>query len=1036
MADFAMDRPGVAWIVGIAWQSGALLLLGLAASAAMRRRPARAHRVLLLAMVGAIVAPLGSQLARIQGWGLWASVPADRHEIRGSSSSVPSSSGHRPGGVRPERRAERRPEPTSAAIATATAATPTVPERPVMRAGASISIGGVLLASWGLLSGLGLVRLAAAMVAGRRVIGRARPVADEEMARAARIAAVRLGLGGDPLLRESSRVACPVIWCWGRRPIIVLPAATTRTSRSSVEWAGVFCHELAHWVRKDHWSGLFAEFLVCLLPWNPMAWWTRHGWASSASWRATTGPCLPACRPASMPRRCCSLVPQRRTALALSAVSSRRGLIGRVRHILDERRIVPVAGRRWTFAGAVIVALAVSTIALARTRPSAPKDEKSAGHRPASGPAPSKPAAPRRVIRGQVLKPDGSPAAGTRVFSFGQRKAQLPISALPRSQRADPKPYLETLAESSTDAAGRFEVVADFDPNQYVHEEGFALNLLVAFPGAGLLVPRIKDDATEVTLRLPPQVTIRGRLLTPSGTPAAGVRVALQTILDGETDGMGVEADLPDDLVPNYWPRPRTTDADGRFTIEGVPEGTFAQIELQHPEFAVNEVTVNAVTRGEIRKGLSDWTKGFEIVPVEPDFTHTLEPSRPVQGRVTDRATGKPMTGVLVEMIPMRRHGGMPFYARTDADGRYRVSGHRGDNYSINVFPATESGYLPAQDMSAKWPAGARFLEKNFALTKGRVVHGRVIDAGTRQPIAGAAVVYQPERDHPNNDRAYNFDDPVMTDTEGRFAITTLPGAGILAAETTDEHYMRTPIDDDGTYGNAFPQGVATIDVPQDGEPTTAEILVRKGVTLQVRVLDPEGKPARGTMATCEGIDGRLMDVWNIGQPVATGVFRLHGTDPSRTYRLFFIHPERKLGAFLDVKPGLEGGKPVEVRLRPTAKFHGKVVTSSGKPVQGGQVYPALFPEAEAGKMSRDEMLVNFERFPYWDLLGERAMMSSMEMFQTNPRGEFAIDTLVPGIEIHVMVPWAQGVALVTVPPLQPGEDRDLGTITVKGTED
>ncbi len=91
-----------------------------------------------------------------------------------------------------------------------------------------------------------------------------------------------------------------------------------------------------------------------------------------------------------------------------------------------------------------------------------------------------------------------------------------------------------------------------------------------------------------------------------------------------------------------------------------------------HPDYAVDEVTVNTTTDGSLTPGL----RAFEITPVKPTFTHTLEPARPVQGRVTDKATGKPLAGLLVEMIPMRRHGGMPFYARTDADGRYRVSGH------------------------------------------------------------------------------------------------------------------------------------------------------------------------------------------------------------------------------------------------------------------------------------------------------------------------------------------------------------------------
>ena len=45
---------------------------------------------------------------------------------------------------------------------------------------------------------------------------------------------------------------------------------------------------------------------------------------------------------------------------------------------------------------------------------------------------------------------------------------------------------------------------------------------------------------------------------------------------------------------------------------------------------------------GTISPGL----KAFEIVPVKPTFTHTLEPARPVQGRITDRQTGKPIAGM------------------------------------------------------------------------------------------------------------------------------------------------------------------------------------------------------------------------------------------------------------------------------------------------------------------------------------------------------------------------------------------------------
>src|SRR5271156_1899667 len=103
-------------------------------------------------------------------------------------------------------------------------------------------------------------------------------------------------------------------------------------------------------------------------------------------------------------------------------------------------------------------------------------------------------------------------------------------------------------------------------------------------------------------------------------------------------------------------------------------------------------------------------------------------------------------------MKPMRSHGGMPFRARTDASGGFRISGHGGARtYITSVYPPANSGYLSASATDSNWPAGAKFLEKNFALEKGRIGRGRVIDANTKQPVADVAVVYQPKLNNPNN---------------------------------------------------------------------------------------------------------------------------------------------------------------------------------------------------------------------------------------------------------------------------------------------
>ena len=215
---------------------------------------------------------------------------------------------------------------------------------------------------------------------------------------------------------------------------------------------------------------------------------------------------------------------------------------------------------------------------------------------------------------------------------------------------------------------------------------------------------------------------------------------------NGDQEGMYTGLTEKDEELPDFWPRPVKTDAEGRFTIRGVPEGVYATLSFWHPDFAVDEVIVSTMPDGTISPVL----KAFEIIPVKPTFTHTLEPARPVQGRVTDKSTGKPLAGMPVEMIPMRRHGGMPFAGMTDADGRYRISGHQADRmYITTVYPRADSGYLATSDDRQGWPAGAKFLEVNFALEKGRLIHGKVLDKDTKQPVRGAAVMYQPGAQEP-----------------------------------------------------------------------------------------------------------------------------------------------------------------------------------------------------------------------------------------------------------------------------------------------
>jgi 5-hydroxyisourate hydrolase-like protein (transthyretin family) len=632
----------------------------------------------------------------------------------------------------------------------------------------------------------------------------------------------------------------------------------------------------------------------------------------------------------------------------------------------------------------------------------------------------------RRVIVGKVLGPDGKPGAGTSVFWIGRRNL-VPNVPLPRDQDCRWAVRTEILARAETDADGAFSLSADYDPDRFQIQKGGDVSVLAKAPGAGMCVHAITADVAEITLRLAPEVVIHGRLLTPVGLPAADVRVTLDGWRDDETGGRLYVGMTPtDEEIPSCWFRPRKTDADGRFTLEGLPQGAYASLTFWHQKYAVDDVTVHT----RVNDSVPPQSQSFRIAPVKPTFTHTLETARPVRGRVTDKETGKPLAGLRVEIIPMRSDCGWLFAGRTDADGRYRVSGHGGAlTYFTHVYPPADSGYLAVGD-NQSWPAGAKVLEKNFALDKGRVVRGQLIDADTRQPIAGAAVVYQPARDNPNN-RKYDLRNTVLTNSEGRFAITALPGQGFLAVETADEAYIRVPFAESYPYHTvAYPQGLARIEIGKDGEPEPVVITARKGITLEAKAIGPDGNVVPDIVGVCEGIDARLIENRNNGQTFADGIFRLPGADPARTYHVFLLQSERGIGAAVDLKPDPQAKQPIEVRLQRTSKVHGKLVTAGGKPMEREKVHPLLVIGDNEGEMSRDDIFRNM--WFHSVLVAKRDHPHYVEMLKSNAQGEFAIDNLLPGARLCIFTEETDRQALVRVSPLEPGEDRDLGTIILE----
>lgn len=985
-------RPFDPLFWAIAWQSSAFLAAGIAASFALQGRPARAHKVLLLAMVAAVAAPILTEAGRRLGWGLW-EAPATPVAITAAEPAV----------IRPS------PAPVGIELPRRNDAPMVegVPFDDPHEPSGSFPWRLYGLAAWALASGVLALRLIATLARARRLAARSVVVEDATIRMNLQVACESLGAAVRPVVARSAEVRCPAIWCWSRPPRLLLPEGKGR----DVDRGAIFRHELAHWRRRDHLSSLAAEGLACLIPWNPLAWATRSRLARLAElacddWVVATG-----ASPEDYAETLLNLTPHR-PAAALASVVGRGGLRGRIARILSDVRRDPIVGRRWTVALSVLIAGVVALVVLARSRPGAEAHS-----------APIEEGAMEKLVSGRVIGSDGKPAAGVEVRAFGERPPRL-LSTLSFQGRPGPEALILT-GPVATDGDGRFAVPIPEGADRAAG--GFGL--LAGGPGGGLALGRIAFNAIDRDheIRIRTDARIEGRLLAPDGSPAIGVDVRVDSFDDGGDAGSAIGSLYRKQPAPDFWPQPARTDADGRFVL-AAPDGGYVWLSLNHPEYAVEELTVDTSGRATIPEAM----KAFDIVPVPRNFTHTLHPARPVEGRVTDRETEAAVPGILVTVTPMRAHGGLGFEARTDADGRYRASGHFADHFYVTATPAPESGYLITSASRQGWPEGAESLTMDLKLDMGRRITGRVMDVDVGKPIAGASVAYAPFWTNPNHGRAGASGPNVLTDAEGRFAVSGVTGEGFLAVETVDPGRLRgswTPpgarINQDGRIVHA--QGYHTVLVPDEGEPEPVEIGVRRGVTLEARVVDPEGLPVDAE-STYSGNNSISVHTQSRPHACPGGVFRIQGADPDRTYRVLFSNLGRGLGGVAELKYE-PGAAPTVVKLQPTAAVRGRFVGEDGKPP--GRVPIFALGLYEAGRpIIAGADLYDGDRTEFYANLFGREGINRHQMVP-DADGGFRFDGLIPGVDLYIAAGEVHKPVTFPIWDLKPGEERDMGTLEV-----
>ncbi len=353
---------------------------------------------------------------------------------------------------------------------------------------------------------------------------------------------------------------------------------------------------------------------------------------------------------------------------------------------------------------------------------------------------PAKAAAPKEAVTlsGRVLGADGAPLAGARVAVVGT--PSRPGALVPEVQ-----------AETRTDRAGKFRLRVGRAAADHPAVLAWA-------PGHGLTWQYpLPEQGTEIELKLPAEVVIRGRVIDLQGQPAAGLKLQVTRLGPRETrhgwilvrkpdpadpddggagwvDFYGLDARMrqamsgldtrgaksakqPPPPVPSTlavheaashlpgWPATVTTDAQGRFVLRGVGRGQGAGLLVRDDRYAVQVLDFPARERGE-------------------ETTRVLAPVRVLEGTLSDADNGKPVAGARVRIAPSGRAAGSSFSESldgTDAAGR---RGMLGSGYLVSFVlydGRHDPEYLPP--LEARTDAHGRF---RFNLFRAGSYHLRV----------------------------------------------------------------------------------------------------------------------------------------------------------------------------------------------------------------------------------------------------------------------------------------------------------------------
>jgi protocatechuate 3,4-dioxygenase beta subunit len=357
-----------------------------------------------------------------------------------------------------------------------------------------------------------------------------------------------------------------------------------------------------------------------------------------------------------------------------------------------------------------------------------------------------------------------------------------------------------------------------------------------------------------------------GNRLLGGGTPQGSIagKVTGATVPDGTTAQVVAFSTDSLECVALFG----KVDADGSYTIPGVPVGTYyvmADAPGYLSMFYDNTTDFSLAKPVTVRDGQVTRNIDFAMQAI-PVGTGSIS------GRVTRESDGRPIAKAMIFISPEDNPCGGS-YVGTDENGNYELEGLFGGNYQVY---ASADGYLGEYYDNALTPDKAAIVQVvepnrtsnvSFALGLGATITGRVVDT-KGEPIAGAYVVaYEDLSAGPvDSTGIIGNGSSGITDDNGNYTISGLSGGSYIVEAMIWSQWFTQ---EQWYSGSPTPEGASSLFVQRGqtrgGVDFRFDVQSFKGVISGV-VRNLKGEPVAGAQVMVEPADksGR-MGVWAYG---------------------------------------------------------------------------------------------------------------------------------------------------------------------------